>query len=431
MIVFRSPKLQAYVTVAALGFASGLVLHRPEPVLLAVPFLVALALGLPLAQIPQIELQVSLPQTLALEGDTVPVEVTALSGGAVAQADILVRLPPGLAWNDGPPISAAQIKPHTPCRIQRTISCQHWGGFAIGEVYCRARDPLGFFAGETYADRRVPLRVYPRPATVRSLVRPAETQIFAGNELSRAHGDGIEFIDVRPFIPGDRVRRVNWRLSTRRQTLFVNEFHQERNTDIILFLDTFAGARRGHGHTLDDAVRGAAALADRYLEHRDRVGLVSFGGLVRWLRPAMGAMQRYQIIESLIDTDIALSFAWKEITVIPMSVLPPQSLILALTPLLDERTIRALFDLRARHFDVAVIELAPDSSLSPPSSASGQIAWRIWELERELLRDQFRRQGIAVGVWNSSQLLEAVIQEVQAFRRYARRAPASSSRSLR
>lgn len=142
-------------------------------------------------------------------------------------------------------------------------------------------------------------------------------------------------------------------------------------------------------------------------------------------------MQRYQIIESLIDTDIALSFAWKEITVIPMSVLPPQSLILALTPLLDERTIRALFDLRARHFDVAVIELAPDSSLSPPSSASGQIAWRIWELERELLRDQFRRQGIAVGVWNSSQLLEAVIQEVQAFRRYARRAPASSSRLLR
>ena len=48
--------------------------------------------------------------------------------------------------------------------------------------------------------------------------------------MARAKGDGIEFADIRPFVPGDRVRRINWRASARRPGLWVNESHPERNT---------------------------------------------------------------------------------------------------------------------------------------------------------------------------------------------------------
>ena len=70
---------------------------------------------------------------------------------------------------------------------------------------------------------------------------------------------------------------------------------------MVIFLDTFTEVRDAAGGTLDQAVRGAAALIDAHLRQRDRVGLVGFGGTLRWLRPAMGEVQLYRLVDSLID----------------------------------------------------------------------------------------------------------------------------------
>jgi uncharacterized protein (DUF58 family) len=422
MNVFVSPKLPAYAALTVAGMFAGLVLRRPEPVLLGAPFLVALIAGLALARVPALRARVDLVREQAMEGEEVAVEIAVESTAPVARLEAVVHLPDALEMDNNRPVSAFALAPGAPYRLQRTIHCTRWGGYVVGELFLRAHDPLGFFVAETYFDQRQPLRVYPRPAAVRAIVQAAETQVFAGNERSRAKGDGIEFIDVRPFAPGDRVRRVNWRLSTRRRELYVNEFHREQNTDVILFLDTFVEVRRTGSGTHDQAIRAAAALAERYLERRDRVGLIGFGGLLRWLRPGMGLAQRYRIVESLIDTEIAVSFAWKDITVIPASTLPPKALIVALTPLLDERAINALFDLRARRFDLAIVEVSPVPFATPPTGEAADVAFRIWKLEREELRDRFRRLGVSVGVWDAEEPLDGVVQEVQAFRRYARRA---------
>ena len=122
-------------------------------------------------------------------------------------------------------------------------------------------------------------------------------------------GEGIEFADIRPFAPGDRVRRVNWRASARRERLYVNESHPERASDVILFLDSFAEARGSGEGTIDQAVRAASSLADAYLERRNRVGLVSFGGILRWLPPEMGMRQQYRIVDALIETELARSYS--------------------------------------------------------------------------------------------------------------------------
>ena len=48
----------------------------------------------------------------------------------------------------------------------------------------------------------------------------------------------------------------------------MNEVHPERNTDVVLFLDTFAEARRRHGGTLDLGVRAAASFTTHYLKEK-------------------------------------------------------------------------------------------------------------------------------------------------------------------
>jgi uncharacterized protein (DUF58 family) len=218
---------------------------------------------------------------------------------------------------------------------------------------------------------------------------------------------------------GDRVRRINWRASARRGELWVNEQHPERNVDIVLFVDSFAEVRRGSASTLDLAVRAAATLAARYTKRRDRVGLVSFGGYLRWLEPGGGLVQLYRIVDALLDTEITLSHAWKEIDHVPARTLPPQALVVALTPLLDERSIRALLDLRARGFDLDVIELSPAAFVDPGATESEQLAYRLWRLQRDALRSQFHAAGVPVVEWRDGDPLARPIEEVTAFRRNA------------
>ena len=175
---------------------------------------------------------------------------------------------------------------------------------------------------------------------------------------------------MRPLAPGDPLKRVNWRASARRGELWVNESHPERNTDVILFVDSFAEARLGGEGTLDLAVRATAALADAYVGRRDRVGLIGFGGILRWLVPGTGIVQLYRIVDALLDTQIVLSYYWKEIDVIPRRTLPPNALVIALSPLLDPRSVGALLDLRARGFDLAVIDVSPVPFTPRPERAA-------------------------------------------------------------
>ena len=189
---------------------------------------------------------------------------------------------------------------------------------------------------------------------------------------------------------------------------------------MVVFLDTFTDVWTGTATTVERAVRAAASLASVYLERRDRVGLVSFGGVLRWLMPGMGIRQEYRIVEALLDTQIAVSYAWKGIEVIPIRPLPPRALVLAVTPLLDERSVRAIFDLRGRGFDVAAIDVSPVADVDDDDDEVGRIAHRIWAMERERLHRDLRRVRIAVAPWRDGDHLQASVWEVEASRRSAR-----------
>jgi uncharacterized protein (DUF58 family) len=168
------------------------------------------------------------------------------------------------------------------------------------------------------------------------------------------------------------------------------------------------------------AVRAAATIAGRYLERKDRVGLVSFGGVLAWLLPATGLVQLYRVVDSLIDTEITLSYAWKDVDVIPSRTLPPKALVLALSPLLDERAVATLLDLRARGFDLAVVDVSPLPFAPPGRSESERIAYRLWVLKREALRARYQQLGVPVVEWQEGEPLAGAVEEVAAFRRLAR-----------
>jgi uncharacterized protein (DUF58 family) len=254
-------------------------------------------------------------------------------------------------------------------------------------------------------------------------VRPFETQAATGSQVSRHRGEGIEFADVRPFLPGDRPRSINWRATARRGVPWVNERHPERTTDVVLFVDSFVDVRGERASTLDLAVGAAASLAGAYLRQRDRVGLVGFGGFVQWLRPGSGQAALYRLLDTLMETQVFATVAWKGIRHLPPRTLPPKALIVALTPLLDERAVAALFDLLARGYDLAIVEVSPMAGAQAAAGGWEPLARRLWALERETLRHRYQRLGAAVVEWTQGVHLQQVLLEVEASRRHARLAP--------
>jgi uncharacterized protein (DUF58 family) len=268
-----SPKLAAYAGLSAVGLLTALVFARPELVALTAPFLLALAAGLALATPPRLEVGVELDAQRALEGDEVDARIVLRSPTPVDRLDVYLRLPPGLEVTGGSNPVALHLAAGERRELEVTLRAVRWGAHVLGPTYTRARDPLGLLAWESSAE----LRIYPREEVLRRILKPRETQALAGNEVSRAKGEGIEFADIRPFAPGDPLKRVNWRASARRGDgdLWVNESHPERNTDVILFVDSFAEARLEGAGTLDLAVRATATLADAYARQRDRIGLIS------------------------------------------------------------------------------------------------------------------------------------------------------------
>jgi uncharacterized protein (DUF58 family) len=417
-----TPKLGAYAGLAALGLLAGLVLGRPEVVALAAPFAIFLCLGLIASARPEIEVRVTLARDRALEGDAIGVGVELYSEAPVAEVEVALDVPPGLIATEREHRVAVRLEADEPVLVELDLQADHWGAYFLGEVAIRARDAFGLFLHEQELDLRRPLKVYPRAELLREVVRPLETQVFSGNQVARVKGEGIEFADLRQYVPGDRVRRINWRASARRAELWVNEHHPERNADVVVFLDSFAEARRdaAAGGTLDQSVRAAAALLAGYAGQRDRVGFVSFGGIVRWLRPASGLNQLYRVVDALLDTEITLNYAWKGIDLIPPGVLPPQALVIALTPLLDDRSATALLDLRARGFDLAVVDVSPIPYADAGTQEIEQLSFRLWKLRRQVLRARYERVGVAIVEWDVEKPLVSALEEVSAFRRRVR-----------
>ncbi len=223
-----------------------------------------------------------------VEGQPVDCELELSAVGALHEVELALVLPHGVELTDGAERVVLRLAPGERRTLAFRLVAWRWGAYRLGTFAVRVSDRFGLVAHDAVVEGTVPLRAYPRPERLRALVDPLETQPFAGNRVARVRGEGIEFADLRPFVAGDRVRRVNWRASARRGELYVNEQHPERNSDVVLFLDSFAEVRREREGTLDLAVRAAASLAREYLERRDRVGVVGFGGVVQWLLPVDG-----------------------------------------------------------------------------------------------------------------------------------------------
>ena len=403
-----TPRLAVHTGLALTGLAAALLTRRVDVLVTAVPFVLLVLVGLAGQGAPAVDVAVAVEPTQVLEGDPLEVRVTLASSAGCPRVDVALTLPAGARLASGEAVRALALVPGEARTETFEVVCDRWGLVALGGLVLRSTDRAGLRGREQVLAPSVSVRVYPPPQRLRELAPSRRYRRSPGERVARRQtGAGLELADLRPFQPGDRPRDVNWRVTARRGELWVTERHPDRATDVVVFVDTFSEPM------LVPAVRAASALVDAYLGTRDRVGLVAFGGLLRWVRGGSGARQRVQVVDALLDARVAFSYVWRDARAIPPAVLVPGALVVGLTPLEDERAVAALADLRARGFDVAVIELDPTPSVPAPTGprdGADAVAWQLWQARREDRRDWFRRLGIPVAPWRDGEPLHATME---------------------
>ncbi|MGO8722080.1 MAG: hypothetical protein ACLQRM_04985, partial [Acidimicrobiales bacterium] len=190
-----------------------------------------------------------------------------------------------------------------------------------------------------------------------------------------------------------------------------NRRHPERNSDVVVLIDTFSEA------TLQSGVRAAVNLVTAYVAERDRVGIVGFGGLVQWVEPSIGERHLYRLLDLLLSSTPWPSYAWKDLHVLPPRTLPPDAFVLAISGLDDRRALGVLGDLCDRGMDLAIVEVPFHDMFPSGPGTADRLAHRLWVLRRTDRREEFRRRGVPVVEWSSDVPVELMLEEIAAIRR--------------
>lgn len=150
----------------------------------------------------------------------------------------------------------------------------------------------------------------PTPTEVARRVRALELRarrlvdaLFAGEYLAVFRGRGIDFYELRAYVPGDDTRTIDWKTFARRGEPFVRRYREDRELTVLFAVDVSASMRAGTGSRLKAEVAAelCAVLAMAALRNGDRVGLLLFAERPeRYLRPASGQRHVLRVVRELL-----------------------------------------------------------------------------------------------------------------------------------
>ena len=396
---------------------------RIEPIILATPLCLTLIMSASYHRAPRFLLTASWAKTRGFEGDDFVCTVHVDAKSDLSMIEVFGVLPPGSELNQGTNDMFTSMRKGESKSLKFGFSIPHRGVHRIGGLAVRIHHPPALRSWETVRERDLECVVYPLPETIKTDFRPFHTQVYTGNYVSKTVGDGIEFADMRPLLPGESPRRINWRATARAGELVVNEFAVERNADVVLLVDTFADMGV-QGHTfLDYAARGAGSIAHHFVGQKNRVGLIEFGCYLSYLPPRPGMRQWYDISDRLSRMAVHHRHVSYEVATLPRRILPPRALVLAFTTFLDDRFLEALVDLKGRGFDIVAIFLSPVQLQEKIVAAETKklrirkIALRIWRLENTARMRDIRMSGIRTFNWDLDEPFTLVMRSLDVMRK--------------
>ena len=390
----RDARLLPYAFIVLGGLGGAVFGGEPYLAMLSAPFLVALVLGLRRSGPVRVRTRVRVDRDRIVEGDSLEAHLEVEWDGTFDARLILHQLR-GVACEDGSSTSTARrgaVALELPIRLHAS----QWGRHPLGEVWLRLRLPFGLLTWTGRVGSGPVVRVLPSAVRLDRILHPRESRAVWGQHPSRRLADGHEFAELHPYVPGDRLRDLNWAATARLRRPVVNRHHPELAGQVVVALDAFNDGSTGSTEALSRAARAAWTLTSVHLRANDRVGLVGLGGSMQWLPPASGRQARYRLLDVLLQVGgDAADRAAKARHYPPV---PASALMIVLTPLHTRDAVEAVAAWRSRGRSVVAVVIDSVELLGPASSESERLARRLWRLERQRRVNELESFGVPVTV---------------------------------
>lgn len=132
----------------------------------------------------------------------------------------------------------------------------------------------------------------------------AVNDVFAGQYHSTFKGRGMEFDEVREYVPGDDIRSIDWNVTARTGSPHIKKFVEEREMTVMLVVDVSASNLFGSGTQMkrDLAAEVAAVLAFSAIRNNDRIGLILFAEDVeKYIPPKKGTRHVLRLVREMLS----------------------------------------------------------------------------------------------------------------------------------
>ena len=412
----RTPLASGLTALAFVFVLLGLGFRSWQLVLLALPPLAFLATA---ALVPPVVPVIRATRTLSRDrieaGQAFEASVLVVNDGpGLDLVEIRDVLPPEFRLEAGANAAIVPLPAGGSLRLDYAVRPAVKGDYQMGPLRVRALDPLAL--GYEDAEAGGTSRVVVAPVLEdmrRARLGPRRTRPWFGQVASRQRGIGLEFWGIRDYVPGDDVRRINWKATARLDRLLSNEVEGERSGDVVIVLDARRESVVGSEaeNPVEFGVRAALGIADHVLASRNRVGLVVQRDVLDWVYPAFGRRQLYRILDHLVHVRASGEWPFGHVAWVLSRFFPRDCLVVLISPLRDRDALEAVIDLAGRGYDVAVVSPSPleierSFAFEGPAEAT---AHAILRMERENLIAQLRRVAQVVD-WNPEVPLAASLR---------------------
>ncbi len=262
----------------------------------------------------------------------------------------------------------------------------------FGPLIITVSDPLDIFQFKIIEDKIETIKVYPQIEKIREMqIRGDQYALQFGLYDAPTRGDNTNFIGIRPYRPGDSIRRINWKLSLKTKKTILNEFEKNVNTtiSIILNMDEKMHMGRGNLSTWEYAKDITLAVATRQLNNGNNVQFFSNDVLL-----ASGSGQEHINFLELVICTLPLSKAEFSSKLIERSIvnISSESKLIYITPIFPTESFQANIDAIIHYskfnsnIQVVIIDGSPNLAETIKGNSAINYQGLMQETQRQLQR---------------------------------------------
>ena len=191
-------------------------------------------------------------------------------------------------------------------------------------------------------------------------IRKAINLNLQGSYNSIFKGTGLDFDDLRPYNYGDDVRTINWNISAKQNSIYINTYKEEKEQSIFFLIDVSKSQEIGNKEVnkINISKEICSVLTLSAIRDNNQVGLICFSDIKeKYIKPSKGISHGYSIIKNLYNlktksnnTDL------NKLINFSMNAIKKKSIIILISDFLDKDYMKNLISMSKKH-DLILIQV--------------------------------------------------------------------------